>query len=850
MTAPPGAPADPIPDAPPGGTLRHGLAAIDRSVHGAGAAGGDGAGGDGASAARRRRAEFVDRALAALASAADVPDTGVALAAVGGYGRRELSPHSDLDLVLLHTATTPESLAAQLAERLWYPIWDSGIQLDHAVRTVEMCRQVARADLPSALGMLDLRHIAGDPTLTADLQRAVLADWRADAARRLPDLLASCRARAARSGDLAYAAVPDLKESRGGLRDLAVMRAVAASWVADCPHQGLAQARDDLLDIRDALRLLAGRATDRVQVQDQDALAAALGLGDRDGLMRRVSGIGRVVAHAADLTWFRVGRVLAGNPHTVTSRGTVRGAGLAVVRRPLADGIVEHGGEAVLARSVDPAQDPALPLRLGAAAALAGIPVSPAALARVVRAAPPMPVPWPEHARRALLELLGAGEPLAGVWEALDLAGVIGTLLPDWERLRSLPQRDPVHRHTVDRHLIQTAIQAAALVRRVNRPDLLLIASLLHDIGKGTGCDHSVAGARMAPEWLARMGFPRDDAALVVTLVREHLLLAQTAVRRDPDDPATIESVAAAVGGVATLDLLAALTEADATAAGPAAWSPWKAAQVGILVSRTRRLLGGDGTAVGGATVRSGAPGDSDVGAPAVGPAPGGAAPGGTAPGGPEAPVAVRIVRIVQRPDGIAVAVQAPDRHGLLAAAAGVFALHRLTIRSASVFTSETAARQDWVVAPRFGDPPDPAVLQVDLVRALTGAWDVPAALARRWEGGSATAGLHREADSGAAAVAGRAATPTVAVVASASRRSTVLEVRARDYPTLVFRVATAVSDVGIDVVAARVDTYGADVVDAFYLQQGGRPLDDDVCEAVVNSVTAAVASATGGAVR
>ncbi len=842
MTAPPGAPADPMSDAPPGGTLRHGLAAVDRSAHAAGAAGGDGA-----DAARRRRAEFVDRALAGLALAADLPDTGVALAAVGGYGRRELSPHSDLDLVLLYTSTTPESLAAQLAERLWYPIWDSGIQLDHAVRTVEMCRQVARADLPSALGMLDLRHIAGDPTLTADLQRAVLADWRADATRRLPDLLASCRARAARSGDLAYAAVPDLKESRGGLRDLTVMRAVAASWVADCPHQGLAQARDDLLDIRDALRLLAGRATDRVQVQDQDALAAALGLDDRDGLMRRISGIGRVVAHAADLTWFRVGRVLAGNSHSMPGRGTVRGAGPAVMRRPLADGIVEHGGEAVLARSVDPAQDPALPLRLGAAAALAGIPVSPAALARVVRAAPPMPVPWPEHARRALLELLGAGEPLAGVWEALDLAGVIGTLLPGWERLRSLPQRDPVHRHTVDRHLIQTAIQAAALVRRVNRPDLWRIASLLHDIGKGTGCDHSAAGAKMAPEWLARMGFPLDDAALVVTLVREHLLLAQTAVRRDPDDPATIESVAAAVGGVATLDLLAALTEADATAAGPAAWSPWKAAQVGILVSRTRRLLGGDGAAVGGTTVRSGVPGDSAVGAPAVGHAPGGAAPGGTARGGPEAPVAVRIV---QRPDGIAVAVQAPDRHGLLAAAAGVFALHRLTIRSASVFTSERAARQDWVVAPRFGDPPDPAVLQTDLVRALTGAWDVPAALSRRWEGGSATAGLHREADSGAVAVVGRAATPTVVVVASASRRSTVLEVRAPDCPTLVFRVATAVSDVGIDVVAARVDTYGADVVDAFYLQQGGRPLNNDVCEAVVNSVTVAVASATEGVVR
>jgi [protein-PII] uridylyltransferase len=765
----------------------------------------------GASAADRRhhRAQVVDGVLVELAFTAGLTTAGVALAAVGGYGRGELSPHSDLDLVLLHSTETPESYAALLAERLWYPIWDSGIKLDHSVRSVGIARQVARADLPALLGMLDLRHIAGDPALTSELSRRVLADWRADAPERLPSLLASARVRAERSGELAYAAVPDLKESRGGLRDLAVMKAVAASWVADCPHQGLTEARSELLDIRDALHLLVGRAVDRIQVQDQDPLAATLHLPDRDQLMRRVSSIGRVVGHASDLTWYRVGRALSGAPPTV-----VGGSGPRVQRRPLADGIVEQEGEAVLARSVDPAADPALALRLGAAAALAGIPVSPAALARVVKHAPPMPVPWPEHARRAMIALLGAGEPLAGVWEALDQAGVISAILPDWDRLRSLPQRDPVHRHTVDRHLVQTAIEAAALVRRVDRPDLLLLAALLHDIGKGTGTDHSLAGAALAPEWLAHMGVPAADAAVVIGLVRSHLLLAETAVRRDPDDPATVDAVAGSVRSPSILDLLAVLTEADAKAAGPAAWTPWKAGQVRILVNRVQAQLAASGPTTLAAEIEIEYH-DGSVGLDAPGPD----------ASGEDAVV----VRITPLEDGLGVSAAAPDRRGLLAAAAGVFALHRLTVRSASVATADGRALQEWMVEPQFGDGPDPVVLRGDLTRALAGTWDIAAAVAKR-----RGSGARIRAVPPAAAVAA----PAVLVVPGASRRSTVLEVRARDIPALLYTVASAVSTVGADVVAARVDTFGADAVDVFYLRQGRRPLDQSEREAVVAAVT------------
>ena len=200
-------------------------------------------------------------------------------------------------------------------------------------------------------------------------------------------------------------------------------------------------------------------------------------------------------------------------------------------------------------------------------------------------------------------------------WEDLDQAGLISTLLPGWERLRSMPQRDPIHLYTVDRHLMETAVVAAGLVRRVSRPDLLLLAAILHDIGKGHGADyadHSVAGAELSVGWLQRMGCHRPDIALISTLIRHHLLLAETASKRDPDDPATIAVMVDAVGDMPTLELLWALTEADARAAGPAAWTTWRAGQISHLVSRVRRALAGEQPARATGDHRGGAGADRE----------------------------------------------------------------------------------------------------------------------------------------------------------------------------------------------------------------------------------------------
>ena len=170
---------------------------------------------------------------------------GAALVAVGGYGRGELSPRSDLDLLLLHDGSADAGAVAALADRVWYPVWDLGLALDHSVRTPAEARRTAGEDLKVQLGLLDARPVAGDLGLVASLRTAILADWRNLAPKRLPALDELCRERAERQGELQFLLEPDLKEARGGLRDATALRAVAASWVADAPREGLAEARRD-----------------------------------------------------------------------------------------------------------------------------------------------------------------------------------------------------------------------------------------------------------------------------------------------------------------------------------------------------------------------------------------------------------------------------------------------------------------------------------------------------------------------------------------------------------------------------------------------------------------------------
>ncbi len=713
-------------------------------------------------------------------------DNGVALVAVGGYGRAELAPHSDLDLVLVHADHVD---VAPVATRVWYPLWDAGVRLDHSVRALSEVQADAARDVRVALGLLDARHVAGDTGLSLTLRSRVFADWRRGARGTLPRLRELVTARGERHGELAHAAVPDLKESLGGLRDATVLKALVATWLVDVPHADLERCRQALLEVRDALHQVAGRATDRVGPELWEDLAEALGHPDSDSMQRHVRRLGRRTTHLSRLTWRRVDAVLA-RPRVIRSRGPLL--------TPVAPGVAESGGEVVLDRRAEVGRDRLLLLRAATAAAENDWVLAPTTAARLARDGVMPTEPWDEHARNLLVRLLGAGPGLLPVWETLDETGALDRVLPEWTRVRLLPHASAVHRFTVDRHLVETCIQASRMLRRVARPDLLLVAAVLHDIGKGGVRDHPVEGEPVAAAVAARLGLRPEEQALVGRLVRRHLLLTQEATTRDVTDPLTVERVADQVRDVSTLDMLEVLTEADARATAPQAWTTWRARLVGELAAGVRaRLLG------------AGPPADPE-------PVPEG---GHDTVHGPEGVD----VRLAETESGTTVTVAAPDRTDLMAALAGAFAAQRLTVRAARAWEPDPGrpAVSVWQLAETALDG---RLLRERLALVLSGA----VSPADRLPGPRP-----------------RVPEPVVQVRHDVSRTSTVLEVRVDDRPGLLYRVCRTLARLEVGIRSAHAATLGPQAVDVFYLREpGGGPLTEVRAAAVAHAVRQELACA------
>lgn len=507
------------------------------------------------------------------------PGPGIALSCAGSLARRESGPLSDLDLELVlddSCRLAPDEISA-IADRLWYPVWDSGLRLDHAVRSVDDARAAARADLPSAAAALDIRFLAGDDRVVHRLASVLSADWRTDARHRLPELAAAVQERHRLHGDIEQTVGADLKESAGGLRDMLVLRALAASWLADYAHEQVDHAHHVLLDTRDALQLATGRPGTRFAVEEHVAVASLLRTGP-DELGARVSLAGRCLARELDATMQRALRARSSRPVAPDRRRPEL--------RPLGSGAYVHEGEVVLGPGADPT-DPLLPLVLGGHAARQGLPLSAVTARNLAERPVPLPHPWPSPALDLLVGMLATGRSALLAWDPLEDAGLITRWIPAWEAIRGHRPRHPVHRWTVDRHTLECVVLAAEFADRVPRPDVLLLAALLHDIGKnGRPGDHSTTGAVIAGETLLDLGADQATIDAVVRLVREHLTLARLATRGDPEDPSVVAALWTAVDGDPDLLVtLAALTEADSRATGGGLWNASRASQVQRLVT-------------------------------------------------------------------------------------------------------------------------------------------------------------------------------------------------------------------------------------------------------------------------
>jgi [protein-PII] uridylyltransferase len=753
----------------------------------------------------RRYAAEADAWLAGLADrAAGDNRRHLALVAVGGYGRSSLCPYSDLDVVLVHNGRRD---IRAVADGIWYPVWDEGVHLDHSVRRPSEVLHAATEDLRVALGLLDGRMVWGEPKLAEPLIEKARAAWRARLGTKyLPMLEIQMAERRATAGDVAFLLEPDLKESHGGLRDLNVLRAISAYAPLLADYADLASLENAaalLTDVRVELHRMARREHDKLLLQDQDQVAGALGFADADALMLAVSTAGRQIAWVCDDVWRR--RRLW-DPTPPPRRRFRRGApeGDAARTTPdLGPDMVLVEGEIALTPTAPVSDDASLPLRLAATAAELDHPIARGSLHRLADRMPPPGDPWTERTRASLVDLLGLGRAAVDKIETLDQHGLLVRLIPEWAAVRNKPQRNAYHTYTVDRHLLEAAALAAELTDTVERPDLLLIGALLHDIGKGFPGDHTTVGIEVVDRIATRMGFSPDDVEVLVDLVRHHLLLPDTATRRDLDDPTTIARVARAAGNRTTLHLLAALTEADSRATGPSAWGAWKAGLVADLVARTDRVLLGEAEPVGPDRIVS---------------------------ANRELMEEVRqtgLPSVSLQPPHVIVA--APDRRGLFSSVAGALALNGMNVRAANVSGEDGVAVEVFTVEVARGTWPDTAKLREDLSAVLADRVAIGELLSERER-------VYPRRRGSAAHLPGS----DVSVDIKASEKATVFEVRAPDEIGLLHRITLALFEEDLDVVSARVSTLGEMVVDAFYVRESNGAKVTD----------AGRLSAIGGAIR
>ena len=738
---------------------------------------------------RRDRSDSVDRELSISFSKSAITflkDPGsVALTAVGGYGRGELAPGSDLDILILHDGSNKADDLSQFINGFLYPLWSAGRAVDHSVRTRAQTRDIAAEDIRVALGLLDLRFIQGNKDLFTTVDEDSRDSWRNNQKRNLPKLRESLEERANRSGELAFLLEPDLKEARGGLRDINALHAIEASGVVAVALERMASGQALLSNVRDVLHELSGKTRDQLLLTEQDKVAAEMGFADADALMLEVAKSARSVDYLMDLTWHRIDQK--------SGKSWLRKKSSPEVAR----GLVLENEEISIKPGYEIGKDPEIGLRAAASAAQRGVPISIDACIAMAENFTALPTPWPRSVREDLVSLIGGGIEMLRVFEALDQEGLIAKWIPEWAHVRFLPQRNVLHRHTVDRHMLETAVRAAALTRTVKRPDLLLVGALFHDIGKGfANKDHSEYGEELILPLAKRIGFDEEDCNILGLMVREHLLLSEVATRRDLDDPATIALVNERVKDPDSLQLLHALSIADGQATGRTAWSDWKASLVSTLVNKCLAAMSGT----------------KPVAQPEL---------------TPKIELTGEISLAIEEGDGIfEIDVIARDQVGLLSIVAGVLSICRLEVRAARTKTTNEIAVFRWTVAtdPNVEMPSESKLLEL-LHKGIHGELDLGRKIDERIENYRRIPGIPTPP-------------PVVSVMNDIATSATVVEVRMHDRPGVLYSVAKAISRTGVDIRAAIVSTLGAEAFDTLYVTDvAGNALTEAQARLLANQV-------------
>lgn len=714
----------------------------------------------------------------------------IALIAVGGYGRQELAPHSDIDVLLVHSSLKNIS---DIASQLWYPIWDAGVKLGHSVRTPKETAKLCATDLDTATALVTGRVIAGNVELGNAVIGAARKNWQTQGRQWLIELHQRTVARYAEAGEVAFLLEPNLKEGYGGLRDIHTLGWAVEAGLDLLPGdaEDLQFCHEVLLNVRVALHRHTGKPLEILRLEDQRRVAELAGYQSDDELMAAIAYVGRRVAWIADEVWARL------DPPANRSSQAVS----------VASGVQILQGEVHLEDNVNISLDPTLLLRVATAAARLGLRIDRTSLDRLAESSPVWPDPWPAGGSDDLVALLLEGESAIPVLESLDQRNLLVRVLPEWEPVRSKPQRNAFHRYTVDRHLWQAVANAAGLVHRVSRPDLLVIAALFHDLGKGYPGDHTEVGVELFAKIGPRMGLSSEDQAVVSSLIEHHLLLADTATRRDLSDDATISMVAEKVKSVVVLDLLHALTEADSKATGPSAWSSWKAELIQVLVDRVRHVLGG---------------GDVHEVMWRL---------------FPDAEVLALMGQgdIAVRAEDDRVTVVSPDQPGTFSKVAGVLSLSGLDVLGAEAHSDEQgmAASQFRIVPPAHGIDWNPII--DNLYKALQGRLALDSRLADR-------AATYRSRRVLSAQIP---AEPSVRFDNAASSNASYVEVRAPDAVGILYSITKAMADIGLDIRHARVLTMGNEVVDSFYVSPtgGGRIEDDGYRQEISRAILFAISS-------